>query len=162
MLNTTCSKCGSDNTQSFKVAHKLGTSSGFGVGVGMSGDGEAGVGTGFSRQRTGIAQITKPPSKGGSVVESLVTMLVAVIIFNFVGAFASLFIAWATNSELASVSVWIAGLFIGFLAALAFSIFCWKRTAAQQSKQKIAHKAAMMKWEHSWICLKCGHTFYVR
>jgi hypothetical protein len=61
-----------------------------------------------------------------------------------------------------TVSVWIAGLFVGFLAAVSFSIWMWKHFSSQENKREAAYKAALVRWQHSWICLRCGHTFTVR
>lgn len=144
------------------MAHKTGSSSGFAVGVGMTGGGDAGVGSGFSRQLTDIAKLAKPPTKEGGAGESLAFMFIAIVIFNFVGVALSLLFIWITGRESGDVSAWLTGMFIGFIAAVGYGIWAWKRTEGRKSNIEAAYKAAMKKWEHSWICLRCGNTYRVR
>lgn len=69
---------------------------------------------------------------------------------------------WITGRESGDVSAWLTGMFIGFIAAVGYGIWAWKRTEGRKSNIEAAYKAAMKKWEHSWICLRCGNTYRVR
>ena len=144
------------------MANKSGTTSGFVVGAAVTGDGDLGVVPGFSRQKTGIAKLTEPPKKEGGAGESLALIFIAIVIFNVIGVVCTGLFSLVLSVPFESVSIWIAGLFVGLLAAVAFGIFMWKRTEDQKGKVEAAYKAALMKWKHSWICLKCGNTYYIR
>lgn len=162
-MNTSCPKCNSENTQSFEMAHRAGSTSGFAVGAGVTSEGDIGVIPAYSRQRTGVAKLTEPPQKdAGGAGESLALIFIALVIFNVVSIVTVGLLSLVLDLAFDSVSLWIVGLFIGLLASVAFGVFMWKRTEGQKGKVEAAYKAALMKWQHSWLCLKCGKTFYIR
>lgn len=145
------------------MAHGSGSSSGFTVGVGMTGGGKVGVGGGFSSQKTGIAKLTQPPkNENDDTGSSIAFIFIAIFIFNFVGGPASLLIAWILGREMGDIPSWLAGMFVGAVAAIVFVVWSRRHTDAQKRKGEAAHKAALTKWNHSWICLRCGNSFYVR
>src|SRR4051794_25703211 len=78
-METNCPKCESEQTQSFEMANKAGTSSGRVVGVGMNMEGDVGVARGFSTQRTEIAKLTAPPPDV-TTGETLVLIILCIVI----------------------------------------------------------------------------------
>jgi hypothetical protein len=113
------------------MANSAGTSSGIGIGVGATGQGNTGLGAVISKQRTGVAKLTQPPQKEGGAGESIALIFIAVVIFNFVGVGATWLISFFSGISFESVSVWIAGLFVGAIAAVSFSIWMWKYFGGQ-------------------------------
>jgi predicted nucleic-acid-binding Zn-ribbon protein len=150
MKETKCSKCGSDNTQSFKMANKMGTTSGTLAGVGLSADGDIGVGGGVSSTRTALAELTAPPEHDHSAGRSVA------IIFLLLVANSVIFVLLMLVMEPTPAVI------TGSVLAIGVSVFTYYMLKQSNPKAEAVYKAAMMKWEHSWICMKCGHTFYVR
>lgn len=150
MKETNCPKCGSDNTQSFKMANQMGTTSGKLGGVGLSADGDIGLGGGVSSARTGVAKLTAPPEHEHSAGRSVAIILLLLV------ANSAIFIL------LMLVLQPIPAVIGGSVLAIGLSGFTYYKLKQSNPKAEAAYKAAMMKWEHSWICMKCGNTFYVR
>ncbi len=150
MKSTQCSKCGSADTQSFGIANKMGTSAGQVVGLGVGADGDLGVARGFSNHQTGVGKLTEPPKDFSWTDEiALVGFSIAAFLLVMVGA--------------AFAGYLILGLVAALIAGPAVAWFGWHRFVSPRvSKNKAAYKAALLKWEHSWICLRCGNTYYVR
>ena len=126
-----------------------GTSSGFVVGIGMAGDGDLGIGRGYSSQQTQIAKQTAPPEKQGDsqlIVVSILSLIVWIIAAAFLFQMFSFVVAGPAS-------------IIILVALVVASNSWWKKRGP---KMEAAYKAALMKWEHSWICHKCGNTYYVR
>lgn len=144
------------------MAHKSGSTSGFAIGVGMADQGSVGVGTGFSNQKSGVAKLTAPPTKDTGIGESIALIFIALVIFNFVGVVVFFILSSLLNADSSNLTIWIVSLFVGAIAAGVFCVAMWKRYQARELKIEAAYKAAMKKWEHSWLCLKCGNSFYVR
>jgi len=145
-----CPKCGSAETKSFAVANKMGTSSGGMVGVGMGGGGDLGIGGGLGKQRTELAKHTAPPKPPQGAGTSIVLIILLVIAFNFVAVGLMVFISGFIAIPVAIV------------VTVILAIIGIKQSKKSEPKEQAAYKAAMMKWEHSWICLRCGESFYVR
>lgn len=144
------------------MAHGSGTSSGFAIGLGITGQGKAGVGGGFSKQKTGIAKLTEPPKKDSDAGSSFAFIFIAIFIFNFVGILLSYLFTALLGKETGDLTSWVAGMSIGAIAAIGFVVWARISTDSQKNKADAAYKAALMKWNHSWICLRCGNSYYVR
>ncbi|MBK7803114.1 MAG: hypothetical protein IPJ55_10720 [Chloracidobacterium sp.] len=161
MQSTNCPKCSSDDTQSFDMAHKSGSSSGLVIGVGTT-HGNLGVGGGYQKTKSGLAKQTEPPNEDSDVGSGIAFIFIAIFIFNFVGSPLSLLLAWVLGRENWDLTSWLVGMFIGLVAAITFVVLARKYNDSQKTKVAAAYKVALMKWQHSWICLRCGNTFYVR
>jgi len=148
-MNTACPKCGAADTQSFAIANKAGTSSGSVAGLGMTADGSIGVGRGFSTQQTEIAKLTQPPANVFWVQEIVFIVLCLVVMLMIL-----------IPSLLAGY--YVIGIVASLLAGAAAGWFGWQKLSRDTTKARAAYKAALLKWEHSWLCLRCGNTYYVR
>ena len=148
-LQTNCPKCNSEKTQSFPMAYRSGTSSGRIVGVGLDVDGDLGFGHGMTSSQTHVAKLTSPPaSKGDGEMLGIIAIVLVVPILVLIA-----------GTAIFSIGLSIVMTLVAFVAVAAFGYLRWKtKLPALQD----AHRAAMLRWEQSWLCLKCGHRFYIR
>ena len=127
---TNCTKCGSDQTQTFAMANKTGSSSGFAIGLATGGQ----VAGGFGRQKTEIAKLTQPPKKETDTGSGIAFIFIAIFIFNFVGAPLSMLFASILGRENWDLTSWLAGMFIGLVAAIVFVVLARKHTDGQKPR----------------------------
>lgn len=146
--NFSCPQCGSENIQRFSVAFRGGASTidtkTAGTGVGLSG-GHLGIGVGGAHttgvQMTQLAKEVAPPVKKKYlfpiIASIIVSFLLSVFTESIIGATVSGFLG-----------------FIGFAACLYFlayqKTYLWNKNVWPELYNQ---------WEHSWVCLKCGHKF---
>ena len=112
-------------------------------------DGDFGVAHGSSSHQTEIARMTAPPPDESSAEEVVLFILCAGIpfgLFFLFLIFGSPYLAFGT-------------LVVSGIVAYGLGSY-WYKT--QLPKKKAAHKIQLMKWGHKWLCLRCGHSFYVR
>ena len=131
------------------MANKSGTSSGVMIGVGSS-RGGLGVGGGYQTSKSELAKLTAPPVPDGTAGESIALIFLLIVEFNLVAVGLSIFISFFT------------AIFIAIPLTIATAIFGIYRSKRNAPKREATYKAAMRRWEHSWICLRCGNNFVVR
>ena len=145
--NYTCPQCGSENIQRFSVAFRGGASTidtkTSATGVGFGG-GHLGVGVGGAHttgvQMTQLAQEVAPPAKKGYLFPIIIS-IVAYFILGFTDSFLG-----NTVSHILSI--------LGFAGCI--WLFAYKNTYLWN---KTVWPELYNQWEHSWVCLKCGHKF---
>lgn len=143
-----CPNCNSDNIQSFKIAYHSGvsTSSHSTVGVGYS-NGGFGVGT---AETTGVSvsnlsQSVAPPEKKGYLKNFFIGYLIVCVITYFI----KLICESAVGRTFIVIDYFaIACLLYWFYK----EIYCWNRDI---------YPKLLYQWNHSYICLRCGHRFII-
>lgn len=143
-----CTKCHSDNTQSFEVAYHGGTFENSFSGSGYSYEaGRVNV-SGTSRQQSDIAAYTSPPKRPRPYLPAIILTFAVPFLFGvqIIVAYLRSPIKFVIYSSIAFGVIVAAYLVCGMI----FSPKQWARYHHQFSQ-----------WQHSWICLRCGHTFYL-
>src|SRR5690606_19523212 len=97
----------------------------------------------------------RPPGAG----ESAVIMLALFIVFDVI---AGLTIGILYQFGFDPLYAGIIGVVLGLLVVLIGGFFAANKIREAKAKREAAYNAAMMKWQSSWICLRCGNTFHVR
>jgi MFS-type transporter involved in bile tolerance (Atg22 family) len=150
MQNHNCPQCGSENTSTFAMINRGGTTTGsFGaVSYGLN----AGViGTkGKTSNQSVLAQQTAPPPKAGRGAGVYVLAGFAGLVgYGLINAILNMF-----GYELISVMGLVVFAVVSFIAY----VFLDKHERAKTSEWE----DEMQTWNNSWMCLKCGFTFISR
>jgi len=156
--STVCPKCNSEDTQSFQMAYKTGTTSGV-IGMGTYSDGGLGVTRGTVKSQSDLARSLKPPTNPAPNVVIVLCVLVSAAIL-FLAFLVITFIPFAVASS--SVIWWTVGIsFAAPLIAIGVSYMTWQSRRAELRAAEVAFRTAMHSWSHSWICLRCGGSWLI-
>lgn len=146
--NHNCSKCGSENTQSFEMAYHGGTNQNNFSGSGYSFHaGNVNV-SGTSYNQSSLAAITSPPKSPNPFLLAIILTFVIPII-SFVPLVLAYFISPFKFALYIIIDI---GLIVG---AYVFCGIFLSPPAWAKYKERTAQ------WNRSWICLRCGNMFYL-
>ena len=110
-------------------------------------------------QTLAMARPKEAPKMQGGAGESLMLAFVMFLSFNIVAA-PIIIVGTRMNADLLYVG--IIAVLAGAVAAVIVGYFLMQWAKKQKPKREAAYRAATMKWQHSWLCLRCGKTFFVR
>lgn len=99
------------------------------------------------------------PKKDGGALESGVLMFIVLAAFNL-PAVAVMVAGNALGFDI--VTVGVVGVIFGLIVAVTVGLAVVRRMRKLKPKREAAYTAAMSKWQASWLCLRCGKTFFVR
>src|SRR5215213_4412547 len=152
-LSTVCPSCNSNDTQSFEMVYKTGTS--FGKIQTVSYNHELGLSTGSANtsSQTILASNINPPIKPQENT-------IFVVIFTLIVAPWLIAIYISTNNSADRMYGFLFGCICTFLVTLFILIF-YKRWSKEISKQRNEYKSAIANWLRTWICLRCGTTWKI-
>ncbi len=140
---TKCSKCDSNNTQSFEMAWQTGTSGGT-IKAGTIGGGTAGFGVASTSGKTSsqslLAEQLAPPTPP-------TTNALAVFGLPVAG-----FIVGLLQIPILGTAPVVLLPLVGFVGGIVIS-------QSQIKKAMPAFEKLYARWQRSWICLKCGHAW---
>jgi hypothetical protein len=139
-----CGKCSSDNTQLLQMAYEGGTqdiqtkskTTGIGIAKGGLGIGRASTSTSGTSQSL-LATRVAPPKKR-TYLYSLITG----------------FLAWIILSATTVSSMW-------FYISIAVMALCCYLIYSAFMFNKNVWPGQFKHWQKGWVCLKCGHIYYI-
>lgn len=143
-----CPRCRSSQTQSFEVAYHGGTSQNNFSGSGYSYQaGNVNV-SGTTYSQSNLAGYTSPPKRPNPFLFAVILTFVIPVL-----SFMPLVLAYFTSPFKFALYIAIdAGLIVGayVLSGIFLSPPAWAK-----------YKKAFADWKRSWICTRCGNTFYL-
>lgn len=151
-----CPRCHSENAQSFQMIYQSGTSTGtysgvsYGHNVGVIGTG------GSSRSQNLLARQLAPPRMRGIGSGAIISAGFGAGLTGLFLLIVSIFIGSYGLPTLAIIT-----LFVAAVAAISVCILILMYFSKITNKQNELIKIEIEKWQHSWMCLKCGNTWYV-
>jgi len=81
--------------------------------------------------------------------------MLALLGFTFVVPVAALFVGFG-------VAGWVSAFVAFILAAAAVGGYACFYSKTKLPRKTAAYHALLERWEHSWLCLRCGNKFYLR
>ena len=146
--NYRCPQCRTDHIQSFPMAYRSGTGQANFSGSGYSIEaGNVSV-SGTSHHQTQLAGMTAPPSRPKPFLLAIIATFV-VPFFSLM----PLFFAYLTSPAKFAFIL----LIDGALIAAAY-VLCAFFAPPQRKRYREKYEL----WERAWICLRCGHSFYIK
>lgn len=150
MSNYVCPKCGSDQIQLYSIAYSGGISAvnTNTVGVGLTG---SGIGVGGAKtvgtSQTALSQSVAPPEKLPVVKGILMSVILVPLVVAIVVGILEIMLKIRLGA-VASVIIF---------AAMVYALYRYPYNYYQYNKN--VYPQEMERWQHSWLCAKCGHRF---
>ena len=133
-----CPSCHSDNVQRFAIAFQNGIADVNTTTAGIGVAGHFGVGAAKTKgtQQSALSMSVAPPAKKGYLGKVILVLFLAFIVGGMVGGTLGLIVNFLLG--------------VGGLYLIYRQVYCWNRDV---------HPQLMDEWQHSFICLRCGHKF---
>lgn len=150
--NFVCPHCGSDQIQRYSVAYANGISNvntnTVGVGITKGGLGIGGAKTTGTSQ-TALSQSVAPPEKFNIIKWVIASVIIAPIACTLFFAIVEVVTGFS------AIKIWSILNFASIVAALYYFPYRFYQY------NKNVYPQEMERWQHSWLCAKCGHRFYL-
>jgi hypothetical protein len=146
--NYCCPQCRSEQIQSFQMAYRAGTSQSSFYGSGHSFEAGSVSVSGTSHNQTYLAGLTSPPSRP----RPFLLAIIATFVIPFFSVMPLLMAYFISPFKFGII------LLIDFGLVATVYVLCGIFAPVQWKK----HRQRYAEWERAWICLRCGHTFYIK